>query len=233
MKKIFVALFSFFMSLSIFAGDASAFVDIGISEDGKTYVFGEYGITDKDFQGYAEIYTVDIEKNDFVKNGLFRTAPSSSTYTKSGLDVYDSLYAKARWWIRKYNCKKTSSEHVLYSAEEKIKNINEIIFKDEEGSTVEQSIFYHINIEKNIEKSDLKNLQSSFYITLEKTDNNGHVISKNIIGYPDIKRKNVSDYKIEKIYSDSSNRSLIFVIEKILQDETGTSIRYMVETIRL
>ena len=46
--------------LNLFAGDAAAFVDLGISSDGRTYAFGEYGKTDRQFQGYAEIYTVDI-----------------------------------------------------------------------------------------------------------------------------------------------------------------------------
>lgn len=238
MKKIFI-LFTLFCSISyIFAGDAAAFVDIGISNDGKTYVFAEYGKTDKTFRGYAEIYTVDIEKNDFVKGGLFRTLPSESTSSKSGLDVYNSLYSKAKWWLKKYNCTPVSNEHILYIADSKMSGDSEIVFKDIEGSTMERSIYYHIKLEKTIEPTavkvgDFPNIQSSFYINLEKSDENGHVISKNIVGSPEIKRKGIVDYKIEKIYSDYSNRSLVFVIEKTEEDSTGTSIRYMVETIRL
>ena len=91
MKRFFCALLFLVTSLSAFGGDAAAFVDIGISEDGKTYVFGEYGMTDRNFQGYAEIYAVDIEKNDFLKNGVYRTKPSADTFSKSGKDVFDAL----------------------------------------------------------------------------------------------------------------------------------------------
>lgn len=54
MKKHLLILFTIFATVSLsFAGDAAAFVDLGLSEDGKTYVFAEYGKTDKTFQGYA------------------------------------------------------------------------------------------------------------------------------------------------------------------------------------
>ena len=71
MKKYIFGLMFVLVSCFAFAGDVAAFEDIGFSADGKTYLFAEYGITDKDFQGYAEIYAVDIEKNDFLKNGVF------------------------------------------------------------------------------------------------------------------------------------------------------------------
>ena len=48
MKKILVCAFSvFFAVCSSFAGDAASFDDIGFSEDGKYYLFGQYGKTDK------------------------------------------------------------------------------------------------------------------------------------------------------------------------------------------
>ena len=51
MKKILVCAFSvFFAVCSSFAGDAASFDDIGFSEDGKYYVFGQYGKTDKKYQ---------------------------------------------------------------------------------------------------------------------------------------------------------------------------------------
>ena len=77
------------------------------------------------------------------------------------------------------------------------------------------------------------NLRSSFFITLEKKDGDGNVISRNIVGSPDIKRKKVTDYRIDRIFSDKTGRNLVFVVEKTLSDVNGSSIRYMVETIRL
>ncbi|MBR4372763.1 MAG: DUF2259 domain-containing protein [Treponema sp.] len=231
MKRLLSGIFFICASFSAFCGDEAAFVDIGFSDDGKTYVFGEYGMTDIDFQGYAEIYTVDVEQNNFVKGGIFRVQPAPSTYAKPGRDVYDGLFKKARWWLRKYNCSPVDSEHVIYNADGLVSGDSEIVFKDLEGSTVEREIFYHIKLIKTID-DEKKPVRSSFFITLEKADGNGHTLSRNIIGSPDVKRQNVVDYKIEKIFLDKSNRSLVFVVAKTLQDKSGNSVRYMVEAIR-
>lgn len=215
-----------------FAGDVAAFVDLGISSDGKAYVFAEYGKTDKLYQGYAEIYAVDIAKNDFISGGVFRTKPSGATVSKSGKLVFDELFSKANWWLKKYDCKPVSGDNILYVSDGAKKGDCEIVFKDYEGSTVEQSVFYHINLVKNIE-SNSAGIYSSFFITLEKKDENGRIISRNVIGNPDIKRKDVSGYKIDRIFSDASGRNLVFVVEKQLKDSNGISIRYMVETVHL
>lgn len=233
MKKLLLSGIIFIASaLSIFAGDVAAFVDLGLSSDGKTYVFAEYGKTDHNFQGYAEIYTVDIAKNDFVDGGVFKTAPSASTASKNGKTVYDELYSKASWYLKRYNLQKPDVDNLLYVRDESKSGESEIVFKDFETSTPEKSVFYHIKLEKNVTGSG-RDLKSSFFIGLEKQDENGHVISRNVVGSPDIKRKLVTDYTIDRIFSDKSGRNLVFVVEKKLSDSNGTSIRYMVETVHL
>lgn len=232
MKRLALSGIIFAATLGVFAGDAAAFVDIGISQDGRTYAFAEYGKTDKTFQGYAEIYTVDIEKNDFVAGEIFRTNPSNATNAKSGKAVFEELYDKANWKLRKYDFKPAPVDNLLYVRDDQKEGESEIIFKDFEGSTNEQSVFYHIKLAKTVFGSGT-NLRSSFFITMEKKDGEGNVISRNIVGSPDIKRKQVTDYRIDRIFSDKTGRNLVFVIEKTLSDVNGVSIRYMVETIRL
>ncbi|MGI5059094.1 DUF2259 domain-containing protein [Treponema pectinovorum] len=230
-KQLFICL-TIFVAISLsFAGDAAAFVDFGLSSDGKTYVFAEYGKTDKTFQGYAGIYCVDIEKNDWISGEVFRTPPSVATAKKSGKQVYEELLKKAEWTLKKYNIKKSSPDNLLFTRENSSSN-GEIVFKDFEGSTVEKSVFYHIKLEKNVEGKG-SSCHSSFFIVLEKQDELGNVISRNIVGNPDIRRKGVTNYTINRIFSDKSGRNLVFVIEKQIEDETGTCIRYMVETIRI
>ena len=65
--------------------------------------------------------------------------------------------------------------------------------------------------------------------TVEKRDSEGNVISKVKVGTPSLMRKGVSNYKIERIFSDNEGRNLIFVVEKLMEDETGISVRYMIE----
>ena len=123
-------------------------------------------------------------------------------------------------------------ENLLYIRDERVNDGTEIVFKDFEGSSTEQSVFYHIKLTPVLEGTGT-NVKSSFSISLEKKNENGELLSHNIVGNPSIKRKGVSSYKIDRIFSDKSGRNLVFVIEKRVEDKNGTSIRYMVETIRL
>lgn len=77
-----------------------------------------------------------------------------------------------------------------------------------------------------------KNVASKFYINVVRKDENGNILSSLKVGTPDFKRKGISGYTIDKIFTDASGKSLVFVVQKKLVDNTGTSIRYMVETCR-
>lgn len=232
MKK-FLAAAAFITAASLpsFAGDAAAFVDIGMSADGKTYIFGEYGKTDKTFQSYAEIYVVDVAKNEWKPGEVFRTNPSSATANKSGKETFDALKDKNSYAISKYGVAPAKTENVLY-IKETGDNGRKLSFQDFEGSSVEEPVIYNVTLVPTFEGSG-STLRSSFFIALEKTDKNGTLLSRHIVGSPDIKRKGVSDYTITKIFSDKTGKNLVFVVEKTIQDSTGASVRYMVETISI
>ena len=103
MKKLilcFILILS--MCLSVFAGDVAEYTDLGFSPDGKYFVFAQYGVTDKDFEPYAEIYTVDVAKNDFVKNAVVKSLPGKVKSVKSGLAVFEELYNKNKSTLEKY-----------------------------------------------------------------------------------------------------------------------------------
>ncbi|MCR5725523.1 MAG: DUF2259 domain-containing protein [Treponema sp.] len=213
-----------------FAGDAAAFVDMGLSADGRTYVFGEYGRTDRDFQGYAEIYAVDIEKNAYVPGGIFRVQPSALTADKNGKAVFDELKTKTQWALKKYDYAPAPAENLLFVREDEGKN--EFRFKDFEGSSSGQTVYYHVTLVPEVEGTGAS-CRSSFFISLVKENENGDVLCRSTVGNPGTKRKGITGYKIDRIFTDKSGRSLVFVIEKSVADSTGTSIRYMVETVRL
>ena len=67
------------------------------------------------------------------------------------------------------------------------------------------------------------------YIDVEKRDGDGNLIFKKKVGSPDIVRKGVYSYKIERIVCDKSEKSFIFVVEKMMEDDSGINVRYMVE----
>ena len=230
MKKLFICSLVMMLGLSaLSAGDVATFVDMGFSEDGKYYVFGQYGKTDKKFQGWAEIYQVDIAANDYTDNGVFKTKPSAVTADKHGSEVFEALQGKNFYYFKDLKCETANIDHVLYILDDVNKTgTDEIVFKDFRSADLDNADVYHIKLYPTVTGSG-KNTRSSFYIMLEKRNAAGEIIMSRKVGTPSINRKGVTNYKIERIFCDKSEKNLIFVIEKMMEDDTGTSIRYMVE----
>jgi len=230
MKKSFVCTMILALGLSaLSAGDVATFVDKGFSEDGKYYVFGQYGKTDKKFQGWAELYQVDISANDYTDNGVFKTKPSAVTADKNGREVFEALEGKSYYYFKDLKCEVADIDQVLYILDDVNKSgTDEIVFKDFRSADLEKADVYHIKLYPTVNGKG-KNARSSFYIMLEKRDAEGQLLLSRKIGSPNITRKGVTNYKIERIFCDKSGKNLIFVIEKMMEDDTGTSIRYMVE----
>lgn len=224
MKKIFFCLITFVLcNLSIFAGDVAVFNDIGFSKDGNTYFFGVYGKTDKKFIPYAEIYGVDVEKNDFISGKVFKSKDKS--FKKSSKAVYEDLLAKKYSELKNYQLYTPKAEDVLYIMEEESKkSSDEIVFESFEENN-------HIYKVKLISTLDGK--KSYFYIDVKIYDKDSNqLVDSYKIGNPHIKRPNVTNYRIVKISTNKEKTSVVFVIEKTIEDNDGTSIRYMVETIK-
>ena len=230
MKKAFVCSLLVILGLSaIWAGDVATFVDKGFSEDGRYYVFGQYGKTDKKFQGWAELYQVDIAANDYTDGGVFITKPSAVTAGKNGHDVFEALEGKSYYYFKDLKCEPANIDHVLYILDDVNKTgTDEIVFKDFRSADLENADVYHIRLYPTVTGKG-KDARSSFYIMLEKKNSEGEIIMSRKIGTPSINRKGVTNYKIERIFCDKSEKNLIFVIEKMMEDDTGTSIRYMIE----
>lgn len=222
-----------FAAFASFAGDSAVLVDNGFSADGNYYIFGQYGKIDKKFQGWAEIYTVDVLKNDYVDNEVYRVKPSAVTFDKTGKEVYESLAGKNYLSIKKYNCVQNSPEQILYIREEEKKaGTDEIEFKDFISSVSDDQAYYKVVLVPTVSGEGI-NVKSSFYIDIEKLDSKGAVLASQKIGNPGITRKGVKNYKIERIVCDKTGKKLVFIVEKTMEDKTGINIRYMIETARL
>ena len=234
MKKFIPFVFlSFFLGMYIFAGDAAVFVDEGFSKDGSIYVFGQYGKKDRSFEPYAEIFVVDVAKNDFVTGGIFKSEVGQSSVSESALSVFEKLEAKNFLKLKKYDLKKINADNLLYvSSDENKKGFEKIIFSDFEASTLAEPVKWSVELIPSV-SGNADNASSSFYISVKKQDASGRVIKEYKAGSPDIRRKGVSGYNIEKILRDDYQKSLVFVIEKTVEDKNGISIRYMVETLKL
>lgn len=228
-KQILIGMSVLSLCFSAFAGDAAVFVDGGFSKDGKVYVFGQYGKTDKRFEAYAELYTVRVAENDFIKGENFKTGPSAATVNKNGKDLYEQLCGKSYGTLKKYGLAPTSPDNVLYiRSDVQKKGTDEILFQDFEDGAVS----YRVSLKPTVKKEN-GTVSSSFYIAVQKLDGNGTVTASYTVGSPKYWRKNVSGYCVDKIFKDAGGKSLVFVVEKTVEDATGKCIRYMVETITL
>lgn len=228
--SLFIAASCAFFS---FAGDAAFFDDIGFSEDGKFYLFGQYGKIDKIYEPWAEIYTVDVEKNDFVKGEVYKITSKDVKNDVSGKKAYETLKAKNQWKTAKYNAKPADVNTLLYLRESETKSpLDEIVFKDFEGSALENPISYHVQLVPTYEGSGV-NVRSKFYIKVQRVDSEGNVLTNLKAGTPDFMRKGITAYQIDKIFTDKTGKNLVFIVQKTLEDEKGISIRYMVETLVL
>ena len=49
-----------------FAGDVAQFVNLGFSADAKYFLFGQYGITEKDSLPWADTFIVDVAKRNVL-----------------------------------------------------------------------------------------------------------------------------------------------------------------------
>lgn len=229
-RRIFCTAFAAFFAFALYAGDSAVLVDNGFSEDGKYYIFGQYGKTDKKFQGWAEIFIVDVAANDYVDKGVFRTKPSAVTADKSGKDVYEALAGKSYFETRKYNCSPANPDRILYIRENEDKlGADEIVFQDFISSVSRDQAVYSVKLIPTVNGKGLES-SSSFYIELRKKDANGKTAAYQKIGSPNIVRKGVTGYKIERIVCDKTGHNLVFMVEKTVEDKTGVNIRYMIET---
>jgi predicted secreted protein len=217
-------------SAFLWAGDMATFVDLGFSSDGKTYLFGQYGIQAKTLRPWADLYLVDVPKNDFVSGG--RISYIHDAPVTAGQDGSGALYrliSRNAALTERYGINFLLQGQVLYiSAEEKDADASGefIEFRD-----FEQGISYTASLIPSTEGSGAS-LASSFYISMERTARDGSKKSYTV-GNPRVKRSLISSYHIRKVIVPPGNGSIIFVVEMRKQGDTGgRDIRYMVEALK-
>lgn len=226
MRKLCVLILCAVTITGVFAGDVASFVNLGFSPDGTRFVFGQYGVTDVDFYSYADIFCVDVPKNTFLPEGKKTIPPSRATAGKDAKGVFASLQNDSAAFIKKIGVDSSNQGRYIYIQAEDEPKLKNISFRD-----FETGIAYKVSLNVLSEGSKEK-VKSSFYLTVEMTSSDSKKTVKTV-GLPGFKRDEVSDYLIRRIITDSSGKSLVFVIEKSQFDRNGNSIRFMVETLRL
>jgi len=259
MKKAkFFVLFLLIFSCALWA-DTARFNDMGFSPDGLQYLFGQCGEllqADGSAKGYAEVFAVDTAKNEFVKNGTLKRAASSKTSGLSGEKVLNELVNTEDTFINSYNIPDVSNSVILYQvcgnvdvhayngtvglissdtigkeAESSPVYKDVVEFRDFDNPSTDEVELYKVRLNELVEGKG-RNAESSFCLLVEQKTSSGK--KRNfLVGNPQIKRKGVSGYRLNRVLRDEKGKSLVFVIEKQVEESYGPSVRFMVETIRL
>jgi len=213
---------------AVWAGDTAVFVDLGFSPDGKTFMFGQYGVLLPSLKPWAEIFVVDMDTNNFVPNGKASyTQDSSIKAGQDGSGILYQLLGSNTNLSNRYKINFQNQGQPLYiSRNEK---------PPENGETIDFRDFisgksYRAQLIPTINGTGM-NARSSFYINLDVTSPNGQTKCYNV-GTPSITRQRILSYNIKKVLIDSTGNSVIFVIEMKRAAENSVDIRYMVEAVR-
>lgn len=219
MRKLCTVIIMAVFTAAVYAGDIANFVNLGFSADGTKFAFGQYGLQDKTYRAYAEIYAVDIGTNTFLQNGIFRTSPSKQTEGKESKSTFLALQNRAQAALSKWDISETRQGRVLYAQTEATAGNQTLFFRDFQTSD-EYTVV--------LNTAQKSKTESSFYLTVEKTKPNGTKIQKQV-GRPDYIRSGVKNYSVKKILMDDTAHAMIFIIEKNEYASSGDSFRYMVE----
>jgi predicted secreted protein len=229
-KTIFATLVIFFTGISaLWAGDTAVFVDLGFSPDGRTYMFGQYGVQSPSLRPWANIYIVDVARNNFVSNG--RVSFTQNTPIRAGQDgsgVFHQLLSNNTNLINSHNINFQNQGLPLYISRNPNPppNGERITFRDFLAGNR-----YDAQLIPTITGSG-QNVRSQFHINLSVTSSNGQVRNYTV-GTPGFVRQGIAQYNFKRVIIDANGGSVIFVIEMRRVVANGFDIRYMVEAVRL
>jgi predicted secreted protein len=214
---------------SLRAGDTASFVDLGFSPDGSIYMFAQYGVQSGSLRPWADLFVVDVPRNNFVSGG--RISYTHDSPVLAGQDGSGALYriiARNAAVAEQHGVSFLRQGQPLYIAldDDPPSSGETIEFRDfESGNSYQASLVPYV-------EGSGESLKSSFYITLENTPRNG-ARRTYTVGTPQLKRPLIAAYRIKKVMIAPHDGSIIFVIEMKRQTAQGYDIRYMIEAARL
>lgn len=228
-RKFFctVAVFLLLGVSGLRAGDTASFVDLGFSPDGRTYMFAQYGVQSKTLKPWADLFIVDVPRNNFVSGGRISYVHDSPVvFGQDGSGALYRVIARNASLADKYQVNYCFQGQPLYIAMDNASSVGTVEFRDFEAGAS-----YRATLVSLVEGSGAA-LKSSFHINIEKTARDG---SRKVytVGTPQLKRPLIASYRIRKVMIAPHDGSMIFVIEMKKQEGGDSDIRYMVEALRL
>jgi len=223
-RKFMLIAALFFLSALLWAGDTAVFVDLGFSADGRTYMFGQYGVQPDTLRPWADLYAVDVPSNNYVPGGRINYVHDRAVAAgHDGAGAMYRLIARNSALADRYNIGYLLQGQLLYVSIE-----NGVPWESIEFRNFERAVSFTASLTSNMRDAG----GASFFIRLERRNSDGSTRSYTV-GNPGTKRPGVVSYRIHKVLASPNNDALVFVIEMKKQSGGSTDIRYMIETVRL
>ncbi|MDR2552121.1 MAG: DUF2259 domain-containing protein [Treponema sp.] len=213
------------LASSAWGGDTAVFVDLGFSADGRTYMFGQYGVQPETLRPWADLYVVDVSSNSFAAGGQISYVHDGPV--TAGHDGSGALYR-----IIARNAALADRYHIGYLLQ------GQILYVSMENGAADETIEFRdfekaASFKASLVSGGSGSGGSSFSIKLERKNSDGSVRTYTA-GNPGIRRPGILSYRIRRVVSAPQNGALVFVIEvKKQHPNGGAGLRYMVETLKL
>ena len=209
-----------------FAGDIATFVNLGFSEDSRTFMFAQYGIDVERSRPYAEMFTVDVPTNRFVPNGVFReTFDVALTPGQDGSGaLYTILRANAPF-VNARTIDHLKTGRLVYVRINDSEPRERLSFRDFEADSR-----YEVRLNQQSTGTGAA-VRARFHV--EFTFTTASTTRNFTVGLPNFDRDGVRAYTIHQIIVSPDERAVVFVVEMKMHASTGHRVRYMVETVTI
>jgi len=209
-------------ALAASAGDVAQFVNLGFSKDARYFMFGQFGIAEKDSTAWADTFIVDVPANAFATNGTKRFSGSQPVDPGAiGLGALLNALSDGLSRTKQLRIDHLATGRLLYVLLDGAQAADTLEFRDFQSGRS-----YKIALTQAAAAAG-----ASFSISIAITGKDG--TSRSLaVGDPSFKRGGVKAYHIKQIILAPDGASLVFIVQKEEQDMRGSNIRYMVETAR-
>jgi predicted secreted protein len=221
-----------FSGFCLWAGDTAAFVDLGFSTDGNTYMFAQYGVEETTLKPWVDLGVVDVSRNNYVPGGKLsytHTSPVSSGQDGSGA-LYRIISQNAPL-ANRYGVDFLLQGRPIYISVENGNDAGIVGGEIVEFRDFQSGAAYKAALTPTFEGRG-ENLKSSFIINLNRTTGNGSKQTYTV-GTPQVKRPQITAYRIRKVLVGPNGGSIVFIIEMRRPSGDGFDIRYMIESLKL
>lgn len=216
------------------AGDLAVLENLGFSDDGRYFMFGQHVLMTNTGQAYAETAVVDVPRNDFVPGGWkksswnVRVLPNQNSRGALYELLSESTDLKNRYGISHLEqgrllYTRNNGDDTLQESGEGEESVPGLSFRDfERGREFRMVLFQE-------SAGEGEDVSASFHIKLNVMESSGAEKSY-VIGREGYMRPDVIGYRIVRVWTGPDGKSLVIAVAK---ESSDLSVRYMVETLVL